>query len=68
MDCSSTDNGWFALKGVTNSGQWESDISQSACGGTVGGTAPGGSMNHIARCGALNVFSWGSGSCTISEL
>ena len=64
MDCSLTDDGWFALKGFTTqpdpNGGWENNINQNAvCLGTAGGQAPAGSLlgdNHKARCGYLNMF------------
>ncbi|KAK5983365.1 hypothetical protein GCK32_009331, partial [Trichostrongylus colubriformis] len=57
------DQGWFELKGyVSPSIGWEQDIIQKSCTGTVGGTAPFTSKNHIAKCGAVNVFAWGSGT------
>ncbi|XP_071504329.1 alpha-amylase B-like [Diadema antillarum] len=68
MDCSETEQGWFELKSVVN-GNWESDISQaSQCGGSAGGEKLYSSGNHFARCGYLNVFSFGSGDCQIDNL
>nr|CDJ87398.1 Glycosyl hydrolase and Alpha-amylase domain containing protein [Haemonchus contortus] len=69
IDCKKTDNGWFELKGyLSPSVGWEQDISQKACTGAIGGTAPFSSRNHIAKCGAVNVFTWGSGSCIIDSV
>ena len=71
MNCAETEDGWFELKSyVTNFGNgWENDINQiSACGGSVGGSAPYRSTNHMARCGFVNVFSYNDGGCTIDKL
>uniref|UniRef100_A0A914W7E2 Alpha-amylase n=1 Tax=Plectus sambesii TaxID=2011161 RepID=A0A914W7E2_9BILA len=69
MDCSKTVNGWFELKGYQSpDGGWESDVNQAACTGTGGGTKPFNSNNHVARCGYVNVFIWGDGSCRIDRL
>ncbi|KHJ83437.1 hypothetical protein OESDEN_16866, partial [Oesophagostomum dentatum] len=68
MDCSKAENGWFELKGyLTPSTGWEPDIMQSSCEGNLGGSAPFQSNNHIARCGAVNVFTWGSVGCIIDQ-
>uniref|UniRef100_A0A0K0DEY8 Aamy_C domain-containing protein n=1 Tax=Angiostrongylus cantonensis TaxID=6313 RepID=A0A0K0DEY8_ANGCA len=66
VDCSKTDQGWFELKGyaVPNVG-WEQDINQQGCSGDIGGAAPFRSVNHIAKCGAVNVFTWDAGDCII---
>lgn len=65
MDCSKTHQGWFEVKGYLG-GSWEPNISQSSCTGTAGGRAPFTSTNHLAKCGSVNVFEWGSGSCSIN--
>ncbi|KHJ90146.1 hypothetical protein OESDEN_10014 [Oesophagostomum dentatum] len=68
MDCRKTDNGWFELKGfIAPRPGWEPDISQEKCTGN-GGSAPFTSMNHIARCGAINVFEWMSSRCHIEMI
>ncbi|VDL77251.1 unnamed protein product [Nippostrongylus brasiliensis] len=68
MDCSKAEQGWFELKGyVSPDVGWESDISQATCTGSVGGSAPFTSINHVAKCGAVNVFTWGSGDCIIDS-
>ena len=46
---------------------WEPDIAQETCTGSSGGVAPNPTMNHVAMCGKVNVFSWGSGSCVIDD-
>ncbi|KHJ89499.1 hypothetical protein OESDEN_10674 [Oesophagostomum dentatum] len=67
MDCAKTDNGWFEFKGFIPSIGLELDIKQGECAGD-GGSAPFRSKNHVARCGAVNVFYWDSGACEISLL
>ncbi|KHJ98926.1 hypothetical protein OESDEN_01091, partial [Oesophagostomum dentatum] len=68
IDCSKTDNGWFELKGLTTAPiGWESDIKQGTCTGN-GGSAPFQSTNHIAKCGAVNVFKWGYNDCFIEVI
>uniref|UniRef100_A0A1I7XI80 Aamy_C domain-containing protein n=1 Tax=Heterorhabditis bacteriophora TaxID=37862 RepID=A0A1I7XI80_HETBA len=68
MDCAKTEQGWFELKGYhsPNIG-WESNISQRPCSGSIGGSAPFSSINHIAKCGTVNVFSWGSNDCIVNS-
>ncbi|KAK8385559.1 hypothetical protein O3P69_016383 [Scylla paramamosain] len=56
VDCSSTDNGWFEIKGwlefAGGYSGWEIDIQQGLCGGAAGGLAPSSSStNHKARGG-----------------
>ncbi|KHJ95618.1 hypothetical protein OESDEN_04434 [Oesophagostomum dentatum] len=73
MDCSRTENGWFELKASSEGFSkpwpgWENDVRQGACNGAIGGYAPFQSINHIAKCGAVNVFYWGSGGCTIDPV
>nr|QJE50400.1 alpha amylase-related protein [Diaphanosoma celebensis] len=67
MDCSQTESGWFEVKAfVTNAGSgWESDVSQTTCTGSVGGTAPYSSKNHLGRCGYVNVFAFSGNGCQI---
>ncbi|KAK6757096.1 hypothetical protein RB195_015117 [Necator americanus] len=51
VDCSKTDQGWFELKGyLTPSHEWEPNINQGKCTGSIGGSAPFRSINHIAKC------------------
>lgn len=69
MDCSQTESGWFELKGYATGGVgWERDVTQGTCTGTVGGTKPYVTINHMARCGHQNVFEWGAGACIINAL
>ncbi|KAK6016018.1 hypothetical protein OSTOST_18503 [Ostertagia ostertagi] len=69
VDCKKTDQGWFELKGyLSPSVGWEQDISQKKCTGAVGGSAPFSSKNHVAKCGAVNVFTWGGGDCIIDSV
>ncbi|XP_071503489.1 alpha-amylase A-like [Diadema antillarum] len=68
MDCSQTEDGWFELKGFVDGGEgWESDRSQSSCGGSAGGTKPYSTGNHFARCGYINKFSFNDNSCEINS-
>jgi hypothetical protein len=48
---------------------WEADITQSPCTGTGADVQPpySGTKNHMARCGYINRFSFGSGGCEINE-
>ncbi|WKY12334.1 hypothetical protein Q1695_003706 [Nippostrongylus brasiliensis] len=70
MDCSKTDKGWFELKGYNPPHEnWEPDIKQSKCGGVYKSSAPSSSKNHVAKCGAVNVFKWGRGDgCIINDI
>ncbi|KAH9519305.1 hypothetical protein Btru_075219 [Bulinus truncatus] len=68
MDCSKTENGFFELKGFLE-GKWENDVTQSEkCSGSEGVTTPFPSKNHVAKCGAKNVFHFNRGDCEISKL
>jgi len=72
MDCCATESGWFELKAyvtyANGAGAWEQDITQAAqCSGSAGGNRPYDSTNHFARCGFVNVFEHGQGSCTIDS-
>ena len=68
MDCSATERGWFELRAISGS-VLEPDIYQSAlCSGSAGGARPYSSLFHMARCGYLNLFFYGSGSCEIDLL
>ncbi|VDL87482.1 unnamed protein product [Nippostrongylus brasiliensis] len=70
MDCSKTDKGWFELKGYNPPHEnWEPDMKQSKCGGVYKSSAPSSSKNHVAKCGAVNVFEWGRGDgCIINDI
>ncbi|XP_050716482.1 alpha-amylase-like [Eriocheir sinensis] len=67
LDCSQAEEGWFEIKAiVTSAGDvWEGDITQTACSGTGGGTAPYTSANHLGRCGYVNIFTFDSSLCVI---
>ncbi|CAH1798950.1 unnamed protein product [Owenia fusiformis] len=69
MDCSKAEGGWFEVKGyVTNGEGWEGDIYQdSSCGGTMGGSKPYTSSNHMGRCGYVNVFEWNANWCSVNN-
>lgn len=67
MDCSLTEGGWFEVKTFGTGGiGWEADIAQTSCLGTAGGSAPYTSKNHLARCGYINKFSFGTAACEIN--
>ncbi|KAK6037760.1 hypothetical protein COOONC_24734 [Cooperia oncophora] len=72
VDCSRTEQLWFGFKGYMSSmyrwSGWEPDISQKECSGIAGGKSPFKSNNHMAKCGAVNVFSWGSNACLIDPI
>ncbi|XP_064112997.1 alpha-amylase-like isoform X2 [Macrobrachium nipponense] len=70
MNCTQTENGWFELKAfLTNDGSgWEGDVSQnSKCSGSAGGSTPYTSINHLGRCGFVNVFTFNSPDCMINK-
>ncbi|KAH9519304.1 hypothetical protein Btru_075218, partial [Bulinus truncatus] len=68
MDCSKTEMDFFELKGFLD-GSWESDVTQpEKCSGSEGVTTPFNSKNHVAKCGAKNVFHFTRGDCEISKL
>lgn len=61
MDCSKTLNGWFELKAYVKNGQgWEGDISQA--------NPPYATKNHLAQCGKLNKFEFGSSAALVTNL
>jgi alpha-amylase len=69
MDCSNTVNGWFEFKGYVTGVGWESNISQGTCTGTAtAAQQPYTSINHMGRCGYVNVFEWGKGTCIVNNL
>ena len=79
MDCSATENGWFEFKGFFQNthastptfvdGYWESDIVQGLCTGTASVGQPSYSSNsHLAKCGYMNTYVWGSNICEINEI
>ncbi|XP_052722542.1 alpha-amylase-like [Crassostrea angulata] len=61
MDCSKTESGWFEFKYRIN-GNWEGQIHDRTCG-----TPPYTTVNHMAKCGAKNVFH-NNGQCEITAL
>ena len=65
MDCSSAEQGWFEFKSYIS--DWEMDVEQTACTGSLGGSAPYTTSNHMGMCGAINVFEYGLGSCEINS-
>uniref|UniRef100_A0AC35U1S7 Alpha-amylase n=1 Tax=Rhabditophanes sp. KR3021 TaxID=114890 RepID=A0AC35U1S7_9BILA len=68
MDCTKTQNNWFELKAYEDNGVgWEGDINQERCGGSVGGTAPSKTNNHMGQCGFVNVFEWDTNSCLVQS-
>ena len=77
MDCSATENGWFELKGFVQNidlsssshidGFYENDMAQVQCTGTANvGLPPHSSINHFAKCGFSNKYSWNSSQCEIN--
>lgn len=70
MDCDQTKGGWFEFSTIYSIGgeDGEPSISQAECTGEVGGSPPFQSTNHMARCGHMNVFSYGSPSCQIDTV
>ncbi|XP_059155811.1 alpha-amylase-like isoform X2 [Physella acuta] len=65
MDCSRSYNGFFEFKGVLSNG-WETGTSLDInCSGDAAVTSPYHAGNHIGRCGYINVYHWGSGTCEI---
>lgn len=69
MDCSAAEDGWFEMKAFMSQGAgWEMDIAQGTCLGSVGGTAPYRSINHLGRCGFMNRFSFSESTCYIDSL
>ncbi|GMS81299.1 hypothetical protein PENTCL1PPCAC_3474, partial [Pristionchus entomophagus] len=65
-DCDKTENGWFEMKGFMKADCWEADIHQSGCTGSIGGFNPlANSINHVAKCGAVDVLVWDSNSCVV---
>ena len=65
MDCSRTDGGYFEFKSLVN-GVWEGGAQLTGqCTGPEAGHPPHTSVNHVARCGKVNVFHWGEGQCQI---
>ncbi|GFR93112.1 alpha-amylase [Elysia marginata] len=66
MDCGSLDNGFFDVRGFYY-GQLEEEISQGTCTGDAAVPVPYTSVNHVARCGYINVFEWGSSDCKIES-
>lgn len=72
LDCTRTENSWFEVKGwLEFAGAytgWELDVAQQReCSGDVGGQPPFPSIDHVARCGYINVFTWNEGGCIISS-
>ncbi|CAL4138325.1 unnamed protein product, partial [Meganyctiphanes norvegica] len=69
MDCSQAKQGWFDVKALeTNAGDGhEGDIAQTwSCSGTGGGAAPYTSVNHLGKCGFVNMFEFDSNNCEIN--
>lgn len=71
VDCSQTQDGWFEFNTIYSIGgeDGESAIAQKDCEGEVGGTSTiTGSVNHMAKCGFMNIFSYGKSTCQIDNL
>lgn len=70
VDCSKTEAGWFEVKGFENQGVgWEKNIAQNECAGNAPFVRRPmfHSVNHVARCGYVNVFEWNSDDCIIDS-
>lgn len=71
LDCTRTENSWFEVKGWLEFAGgytgWESNVVQQECSGDAGGQPPFTSIDHMARCGHINVFTWNEGDCIISS-
>ena len=67
MDCDQTEEGWFDLQGVLLPTKEEPEIHQShKCTGSAGTLHPLKPLKyHVARCGYINRFAWGSSDCQI---
>ncbi|KAI1723115.1 alpha amylase, catalytic domain-containing protein [Ditylenchus destructor] len=63
MDCNKANNSFFEFKGWFN-GDWENAIaaSENTC---MIGQPKSMHNNHVARCGAVNIFKWGVSDCRI---
>ncbi|XP_057380580.1 alpha-amylase-like [Daphnia carinata] len=70
MNCDETENGWFDVHAyLTLYGTgYEPDIQQSVCSGTGSDVAPPyiSNKNHVACCGYINRFNFGTGGCEIN--
>lgn len=69
MDCSQTVDGWFELKSfISNGPGWEPNVNQTEFSGVAPPPFAGSSINHIARCGKVNVFRRGDSSYQMLDL
>jgi alpha-amylase len=60
MDCAATLDGWFEVKAfLAGPNRWEPNVRQDG--------APYATQNHLARCGALTILQWGSGTAGFEE-
>jgi len=64
MDCAKTENGTFHFKGYLN-GHWEPDVSGDSANCSISTVSPS-DVNHVAECGATNIFEWSDSSCRIA--
>ena len=53
----------FCILGVG----WENDMKQTECLGNLNEKAPFSFNNHVAKCGFINKFDFGSNTCEINH-
>lgn len=70
VDCAQTESGWFEFKTYTTPlTGWENDISQyTSCAGLSTESRPYASINHMAKCGKMNVFYNTDNDCNIYHI
>ncbi|GAB6025608.1 Alphaamylase [Chamberlinius hualienensis] len=65
MDCSKTYYGWFDFRVISEDGHEEPEVINKSCSGDYKIEIPYESTNHVAMCGKINVYKYGTGSCVI---
>ena len=68
MNCDDTERGWFEFRAFERRLGAEADVLVQDCNGHFGGVPPYHSRNHMARCGFVNVFHFGSPECEINAV
>ena len=71
MNCDQSERGWFEVKGVitnnTGNTSWEFNIQQPQhCAGNLQQGRPYDSVNHMGKCGTINVFEFNRNECIIN--